>query len=398
MSCAIIGLTRESTKKAFWKDILKVIDRDLSLGCKFNESDLSMNFPNGSIISLAGADAKPDDMMKFLGQKFKTIVIDEGSMWRQDISELIYGILRPATADLRGTIMLVGTPSNLTSGLFYELTSTSTAGTRQGWSVHSWDTYANPHMAEQWQEEIDLLIEGNPGIEDTPRFRQMYKKEWVKDIDAQIYKWKDSYAEEPPPAKYFYVLGCDLGWNDATAFVVGAYSLHDNTMYIVHAEKESELIIDDVAKRIQKLDKRYGFDKMIVDGASKQAVETMRQRYSLPLESAEKQGKHEHIDLLNSDLICGSLKVSSGAYSLIDEWKSLIYDERKLRDGTRVEHPSCENHLADAALYAWRYCYAYLSEPIIPIAHPTSEAKVDEFWEQEGDKILNTEETLFWEK
>jgi hypothetical protein len=37
----------------------------------------------------------------------------------------------------------------------------------------------------------------------------------------------------------------------------------------------------------------------------------------------------------------------------------LIWDDRSAR---REEHPNCLNHLTDATLYAWRYCYAYLSE------------------------------------
>jgi hypothetical protein len=36
---------------------------------------------------------------------------------------------------------------------------------------------------------------------------------------------------------------------------------------------------------------------------------------------------------------------------------------RKLRvSGKREEDPKCKNHQADAALYAWRYCYQYLAE------------------------------------
>jgi len=44
---------------------------------------------------------------------------------------------------------------------------------------------------------------------------------------------------------------------------------------------------------------------------------------------------------------------------LMDEYGSLVWDDRAVR---REEHPAFDNHCCDAALYAWRHCYQYLSE------------------------------------
>src|SRR5437660_4718829 len=52
VSCLYIGLTRESAKRIMWKDVLKAINRRHKLGIRFNESELSAKFPNGSVIYL----------------------------------------------------------------------------------------------------------------------------------------------------------------------------------------------------------------------------------------------------------------------------------------------------------------------------------------------------------
>jgi len=134
LSCLYIGLTRESAKRIMWKDV------------QFNESELSAKFPNGSVIYLVGADSNEDERQKLLGQKFVLVVIDEAQAFGIDLRQLVYGVLKPAVADYRGTIVLTGTPGNLIKGLFFDVTN----GREAGWSGHRWITHDNPYMAEQW--------------------------------------------------------------------------------------------------------------------------------------------------------------------------------------------------------------------------------------------------------
>ncbi len=123
VSCLYIGLTRESAKRIMWKDVLKAINRCHKLGIQFNESELSAKFPNGSVIYLVGADSNEDERQKLLGQKFVLVVIDEAQAFGIDLRQLVYGVLKPAVADYRGTIVLTGTPGNLIKGLFFDVTN-----------------------------------------------------------------------------------------------------------------------------------------------------------------------------------------------------------------------------------------------------------------------------------
>src|ERR1700733_9333918 len=113
-NCLFIGLTRASAKAIIWKDILTIIDTKYKLGARFNQTDLTMTLPNGSVISVTGIDADEKEMNKLLGRKYRLVCIDEASMYTIDLRNLVYGILGPAMVDPNesgesGTLCLMGT-------------------------------------------------------------------------------------------------------------------------------------------------------------------------------------------------------------------------------------------------------------------------------------------------
>ena len=386
-SVIYIALTRDSAKRILWKDCVKVINKKFKLGCRFNETELSATLPNGSVLYLIGADAKPDEMEKALGQKYKTAAIDEGASWKQDLRRFIYGILKPAVSDYQGTVILVGTPGNVTKGLFYDVTTSK----ERGWSLHIWSALDNPHMARQWAEEMAALVAGNPGIENTPLFKQMYLGQWFIDTEKLCFHFnreRDTIDKLPDGHEWNFVLGVDLGYDpDPSAFVLCAYSHHNPNLYLVDTYQKNKMIISDVAERIRHYMRRDDVKgrpiRIVIDAAAKQSVEEMRQREGLPLESAEKTGKAGFIDIMSSDMIMGKIKVIRGtAEAIIEDWAALVWDEGSSK---RQENPNCANHRTDAGLYAWRFAYNFRAtqKPTPPPAPHTKEA-VDKFWETES--------------
>ncbi len=385
VSVVIIGLTRDSIKKIYIKDVLSVINRRYKLGATFNKTELSMNFPNGSVLYLVGADSDEAEMLKLLGQKFKLVIIDESSMYTNiDLRELVYGILKPAVADYRGTIAMIGTPSNYTNSLFFDITT----GKEAGWAVHKWTAHDNPHIREQWAEEIDFLKNAQPGVENTPRFKQHYLGEWSVDLSALVYKYdpiKNSTAALPLTHMYQHVLGVDLGYEDATAFVLGAYSFYDPHLYIRLVLKERKMLLTDVAETINNLTQRYNIGQVVIDGAAKQAVEEIKARYQLPIISTEKAHKRDFIELMNTDLQTGKIKLLPGCEALTEEWSTLVWDDAQRKKNNWVEHAKCDNHAADAALYMWRWSYNYTAQPKPPVK--STEDHIDDWWTDQGQQI-----------
>lgn len=390
-NCLYIGLTRMSAKGIIWKDVLKAIDKRNNIGMRFNGSELTATLPNESVIYVTGADADEDEMEKLLGKKYRIIIIDEAASFTIDLKRLIYGILKPATTDDRGIICIMGTSGNITQGLFFDITN----GKEPGWSLHTWTAHDNPYVKIQWQEELDDIALNRPLFMQTPLFRQWYLNEWVIDTDKLVYRFnreRNLYLDLPrfTSGAWSYVLGVDLGYNDASAFSVTAFHENDPTLYVIESSKRSEMDITDVANRIKELIARFEPFKIIIDGANKQAVEEIQKRHGIALTAADKTGKSDFIEIMNAEFIQAKIKLhASSNTDLIDEYFGLIWET----DGDQIkvprkEHSSCENHLTDATLYAWRFCYQFLSAPLKPKVNMRDKSE----WIKHTEKLM--EESL----
>lgn len=387
-NCLFIGLTRQSAHGIIWKDILRELDRQNNLNIKFNETLLTATLPNGSVIWVTGADTDEQEMNKLLGKKYKLVVLDEASMFTVNMPQLVYGILKPACADQRGTICLLGTASNITRGLFYDITTTK----EPGWSLHTWTAHDNPHVAIQWAEELADIKANRPLFAETALYRQWYLNQWVIDEDALVYKYsrERNRSLSQPAGTYHYVLGIDLGHSpDPSAFVVGAYQDSSPVLYLIHAEKHLKMDVTDVANKIHELDRVYNFDVKVIDNANKQAVAELNNRHQVQVIGADKTGKNDFINIMNSEFIQKKILVTPTALNLEQEFESLVWETEngviKLTpSGQRKEHPGLPNHLTDAALYLWRYCYAYLfSDPV-----PQPKWGSQEHWEPKHMDVL----------
>lgn len=374
--CLYLGLTRISAQNVMW-GLLKRLARKFGLRATYNETGLTCTLANESVIRLAGADASPEEAEKFLGVPYRLAVIDEAASFRQDLWLMVESVLRPAMIDYQGTIVLAGTPGNYLGqsktdatgkskrGLFYE--ATRDGSTEREWSVHKWSALDNPYIKTAFASEIASIKREKPLFLETPAFKQQYLGLWCIDDNKLCYDFDPltNTYDQLPTGEYSYVLGVDLGYNDATTFTVGAYSRTDDCLYVPYAFAKSGMDITAVAEFIKTLEKRYSFDKMIVDGASKQSVQEMVKRHNLPLQAAEKKSKMEFIEILNSDFLCGKIKLQRDATrTLQDELQALIFDPKSMGvNATRTlrEHPGCLNNQCDSLLYAWRYCFNYLA-------------------------------------
>jgi len=391
-SALYIGLTRDEAKRIMWKDALKPLSKSLGLEARFNETELSCRLANGSMIYLLGIDSTEEQKQKLLGQKYSGVVVDEAASFTIDLNELVYRVLDPATMDLNGWIALTGTPGNVKHGLFFDVTlgqDPGVAGTwekrhvdkRGGsgagvWHGHRWNTERNPYMRKQYIAKLAQLRATDPGIEQTPGYQQEYLGRWVIDDTKLVYRYapgRNDFSALPVfrTGRWHHVLGVDLGYEDPTALVLCAYHDHDRTLYVLEAAKYERLDITSTAEKIREVLSRYDVDRVVIDNANKQAVEEMKRRHNLPLHAADKTGKADFIEIMNGEMIMARVKLGPGCEALAEEYGALVWDERSSK---REEHPNCANHLADAALYAWRACYPYLSEPAAPERSPRGTA------------------------
>ena len=150
------------------------------------------------------------------------------------------------------------------------------------------------------------------------------------------------------------------------------------------------MIVKDVADHIKVIQSMYKIDYMVIDPASKQVVMELINRYDLPLLPAEKTDKHKHIELLNSDMLTGTIKLlDKECDKLVEELSTLVWDADKKIKGKYEEHPACPNHLADTMLYGWRYCFPYLWRP--EEEDPDVDQVAEQDWEKEAKMLQRGE-------
>lgn len=370
-----IALTLGSAREIMWQDVLKTINLKHKLKAQFNASRLTVTLPGGGRFRLVGLDQNADEVLKIQGVKYNKIYIDEAASFRNDLRRMADTVLYHRLSDKLGSLIMISTPSDITQGLFYDVTS----GKEAGWKVWEWKAWNNPYVRDNWIADRDRKIAENPQIIHTPHFKQMYLGEWCIDTDHMVYKYNSerNTIGVLPPGEYYYVLGVDFGWHDPTAFVVNAWNLHDKTMYTIDVRVQQYINFDQVAEKIKHLKNIYNISAVIGDtgGGAKQGVETINTRYGLGIITATKVDKYLYQQLMNDDFITGRIKLINGTATapLAKEYSELVWDERELMKvpPKHLEHPRLANHACDAALYAWRHCHNYASEQV-PVYAPGS--------------------------
>ena len=376
------ALTLDSAADICWQEF-KDLDARGGYGCKYNQTKKIVFFPNGSKVRLFGFDTSAKQMKKVLGQKLRKFSLDESGSMTQDMRKLCYQMIKPALADLRPNswMTLLGTCENIVNTFFEGVTEKKE--TDLPWKVYKWTAFDNPHMAKQWKLEIDEMLENNPKIVNASWFKTHYLNQWCADDDLLIIPIKKcEQVDFVDDGNYDFLLGVDIGYNDANAFSIVACHRNKREVIIVKTYKQAELILSEVAEKIKEIQRKYNILKIVIDGANKQGIEEIKRRFAIPLTIAEKTGKATYLHLLKDDVITGSVLMdSANCGELYTEWASLMWkDLNKEKEDDR-----CQNHLSDATLYIWRYCYHYLWEPVAPEDDKDSDAYMDKIEREEAE-------------
>lgn len=399
-----VNLTKDSAKKIMWHDIFETVILKLKVPAEL--VGLEIRFENGSIIYLAGTDSSAKEKHKLRGQKNIIAVIDECQSFTTDLKELIESVIIPTLADYNGTLCLIGTPGNhMGEHYWWKLNRSDTQ--YQGWKHFHWGWKDNPFVKDNMQKQVNELISNNPLIQKTPTFRQEYLGEWVIEDNARVYKSdQNNYINELPKkfldAGVSYILSFDLGWNDATTFVISAYNpFINNNMYVLESNRYKELTFSDVAIKIKEYQRRFDFTAIVGDAANKQGIQEMIKMHALPIMPAQKLGKESHIGILNSDFITKNvLIIKQNNEALIKELETLLWDTKNLLNGKYIENQSQPNDLVDALLYNHHYSrhwwYVQSELPITPQEaftrrifdlygkEPEQDSFKKPFWERSG--------------
>lgn len=388
-----ITLSRNNAKKIIWKEI-KDLNRLYGLKGELNLSELSISFPNGSTIYLSGAKDS-SEMEKFRGLALKLVYIDEAQSFRSYIEELINEVLAPALMDHNGTLNIIGTPSPLPTGFFHD-----SYVNENGWAKHHWTFWDNPFIIKKSKITHQQMLERElkrrgVNVEDPSIQREWFGKFTLDSDSLLIHYGAHNHFDNIPkiePKKYHYIMGIDLGFDDADAIAVLAWSDDSPTTYLVEEIVVPQQGITELVNQVEALRARYDISKMVIDqgGLGKKIAEEMRRRHAIPVEAAEKTRKMENIAFLNDALRTGLLKAKKSSKFAQDSYLVEIDKEKSTPDKIKVSD-KYHSDIIDAVLYAFKLSPAFSYQP--PMPKPTYGSKA---WAkaQEEDMFDATRKSL----
>jgi len=385
ISCLYITLTRRMAKQLVWKEI-KIIDRKYNLGGDYNSSDLTVTFPNGSMIYLSGANTS-DEIEKFRGSAFKKVYIDEGQSFGSHIEELINDVLGPSLMDYAGSLILIGTPPPIPTGFFSKTYQES-----KGWSKHHWTFWDNPFIIEKsgltHQQMIDKELKRRGIAADSPSVRREWYGEFTLDADSLLLhydKTHNHFEKLPDNKSYSYVMGVDLGFNDADAIAVLAWSDNSPVTYLVEELVVSQQGITPLVAQIEAFQKKYPISRIVVDQGAlgKKIAEELTRRHAIPVEAAEKQRKMENVAFLNDALRTGKFMANKESKFANDSYLVEIDQERSTADKIMVSK-KYHSDIIDAVLYAFKLSPAYAFQAQKPKPKPGT----DQWAKEEHERMI----------
>lgn len=367
-----ITLARSSAKRIVWPELLK-INRQFRLMAVPNLVDLSLTFPNGSVIYCGGANTEAE-IEKYRGlSNVVLIYLDESQAFREYIRELVEDIAIKRLYDTNGRLRAIGTPGPLLTGYFYEIAHSPQ------WSHHHWTLHHNPHLLRKARKTADELIAqdcARKGVDvSDPSIQRECFGRWVFDPDSLLLAYDASLNDYGalPGGKYTYILGIDLGTRDADSLSVLGWAENSPVTYLIEEILQPNQLTDDLALQIKGLMERYPIAAMPTDagGLGLKIVEDLKARYGLPLTPADKRDKMANYKHLNNALRTGNFKAKKET-RFASDCNLLERDD----DKSTPERIVVKGHsdAVDSCLYAFKLSPAYAYRPPEKKPEPGSDA------------------------
>lgn len=363
-TCIYLALTKDSAKDIMWP-VLEDLNEKYKLNCTFAESALTMTHPNGAKLKLYGADM-PNFIRRLKGQKSPGVAIDESQDFGVHLRSLVDDVLTPMLIDYADSwLAMVGTPGPVPQGYFFDVTHNN----RFGYSVHKWTILENPHIPDA-ATFIDKLVIKNEWETNHPTLLREWKNQWVLDVESLWIRYKEDlnhFKELPKEIREWrYIIGIDIGFKDADAIAVLAWSEQDKCTYLVEELVTEKQDISDLVVQIEAMAKKYSPDKMVIDqgGLGLKIAEEIRRRKGIPVEAADKKMKSENVAVLNDELRLGRFKAMKDSQFAKDSYMIQI-DWLKSTPDKIVIKKEPHSDIIDAVLYAHKESYAFTHTPEI---------------------------------
>lgn len=361
-----VNSTYAEARRIMWADELDgipAVARSLGLSFELHDGRLELRLPNGSKITLLGADRGAWEKLR--GSKLDLLVVDEMQKMADDGLRRAFEQILPACfVARRGRFVGIGTPDEFCVGVLYDI---SARGMDPKFAVHHWDASDNTLNPVPWEGLLQWKAESEYA-DDDPRWMREGKGLWVRQDDILMLPvteaglWNGNYPDlipsrdgrlVPRTREIDHYAGLDFGWTDSAAFVVGSYSREEGILREVLSWKQSQLDTDSLVAVIRPLIERYRIRRVYADSADPKTIADMQRKFRLPVVGVEKHNKVTWIQDMRAKSRLGRFQLLRDS-PLHEELKVLAPDPAKLRLKQLESPPGAEDHCWDASRYLYR--------------------------------------------
>lgn len=377
-----VTTTLKNAKRLVWPT-LKKLNEQYKLGGTPNETEAFLRFeglPNQPHIYLGGAkDQEEIDKIRGIEGGLKYVAIDEAQSMRPKILQpLVDDVVEPALLDYDGTLDVVGTPSPVKAGYFYDADE---GAQRDAWAHFKLSLLMNPFLAlksgKPTAQMLAELLARRKWTDKHPTYQREYLGLWVTDLDAlalhydadrNACEWQDA-----PVAGWKYVLAFDIGYDDADAIAVLGWAPHDRRLRLVKELITRKQGITELGNQLKLLHSIFNPLRIVGDlGAlGKKIGKELQDRWALPVEAAEKERKAEHIALLDDALLTPAFLAPPDSVFAQDCMLVQWDQDAKAREVLRFDD-GFHSDIIDAVLYGYRAAWHWLEKAAPPVPHPDS--------------------------
>jgi hypothetical protein len=312
---------------------------------------------NDSTLRLLSANNRSS----LVGRAANLLIVDEAALIPDD--EYFTRDLRPALSTFPDSrALFISTPRGKENYLYnYYLRGQDESFPEWGSGLFPW--HANPRLT---QEDIEQARRAIP----ESLFRQEYYCEWAT-FEGQIYKLdendhlKDLTSETAPfkitpgDSRFTFIAGLDMGYRDATAFVVLATD--GSTRFVVDEYIAEEGTTSQHAEVIKSMVELWDIENIFIDSAAQQTKADLVYDYDIACENAIKSVNDgiAHVQsLVEQDRLVFDMNNASYTFKSMTayRWNSKTEKSKPYHDWT--------SHCCDAIRYA---IYTYTKNSAISI-------------------------------
>lgn len=325
------------------------------LGGNPNHSEMSIAFPNGTMVYFMGADTdRLIDRLRGI-PNLVLVLIDEAGIYGSNKLKTMIEAVRPGLRPMAGTLCVMGTPSLAGRfGTWYEITENA------HFEQHRFDYRDNDRVPSF--AEVERLIDEELLAMGLTRQSAYFKREYLAlfevDLNESAFRYdraKAGYEGDPPEWLTEFSVGIDPGTRDRTAIQVWGWGTQEHGVYHVYewvTERNANTTWAQIGAELGRIQERWKPHAWYYDaGGSKMTLDLFERDYGIPLlKAAAKADLPGQVSRFADLLAKGEAHIRVGS-ALEHDLQRAQWDRDARIQGryswSAICHPDC----ADAARY-----------------------------------------------